>query len=84
MLMIADYILQRYHIGAIEDYAALERSLKAGEETMYRTFLLHTDYIPNKIIEAQALGTPLDQDYTEILQARAYARQRLSELGVGT
>lgn len=82
--MIADYILQRYHIGDIKDYTALEGSLKAGEETMYRTFLLHTDYIPNKIIEAQALGTPLDQDYTEILQARAYARQRLSELGVGT
>ena len=81
--MIADYILQRYHIGAIEDYAALEGSIKAGEETMYRTFLLHTDYIPNKIIEAQALGIPIDQDYTQILQARAYARQKLSEIGAG-
>ena len=81
--MIADYILQRYHIGAIEDYAALEGSIKAGEETMYRTFLIQTDYIPNKIIEAQALGIPIDQDYTQILQARAYARQKLSEIGAG-
>ena len=81
--MIADYILQRYHIGAIEDYAALEGSIKAGEETMYRTFLIQTDYIPNKIIEAQSLGIPIDQDYTQILQARAYARQKLSEIGAG-
>ena len=80
--MIADYILQRYHIGAIEDYAALEGSQKAGEERMYRTFLLHTDYVPNKIVEAQALGIPLDQDYTEVLQARAYAREQLDLLTV--
>lgn len=80
--MIADYILQRYHIGAIEDYAALEGSQKAGEETMYRTFLLHTDYVPNKIVEAQALGIPLDQDYTDVLQARAYAREQLDLLTV--
>lgn len=80
--MIADYILQRYHIGAIEAYAALEGSQKAGEETMYRTFLLHTDYVPNKIVEAQALGIPLDQDYTEVLQARAYAREQLDLLTV--
>lgn len=80
--MIADYILQRYHIGAIEDYAALEGSQKAGEETLYRTFLLHTDYVPNKIVEAQALGIPLDQDYTDVLQARAYAREQLDLLTV--
>lgn len=82
MQMIADYILQRYHIGAIEDYAALEGSQKAGEETLYRTFLLHTDYVPNKIVEAQALGIPLDQDYTDVLQARAYAREQLDLLTV--
>lgn len=78
--MIPDDILQRYHIGSAESYAAFEGSLQGGKIAFYHTFLMHTDYIPNKIIEAQALGVPIDQDYTEILQARAFARAQLSML----
>ena len=78
--MIPDDILQRYHIGPAESYATLECSAEAGMAVMYQTFLIQTDYIPNKIIEAQALGVPIDQDYTEILQARAFARAQLSML----
>lgn len=76
--MISEDLLVRYNMGNIEDYEALAGSKEKGEYDFYRTFLIQTDYVPNKIIEAQALGTPLDQDYTEILQARAYAREQIS------
>lgn len=82
--MIAKSLLERYHVGGADFYTALEGNAAAGEAAFYQTFLIRTDYVPNKIVEAQALGIELDQDYTEVLQARAYARQRLSELGVGT
>jgi hypothetical protein len=49
---------------------------------LYQTFLIQTDYIPNKIVEAQALGTTLEEDYTEILQAREYAREQIRLLEV--
>ena len=76
--MISEDLLVRYNMGNIEDYEALAGSKEKGKYDFYRTFLIQTDYVPNKIIEAQALGTPLDQDYTEILQARAYAREQIS------
>ena len=45
----------------------------------YQTFLIITDYIPNKIIEAQVLGIEWD-DYTHELHARQYARDKINEL----
>lgn len=45
----------------------------------WRVFLLQTDHIPNKIVEAQALGeTP--EDYTEILNYRQFARDEINRL----
>ncbi|MDO4486028.1 MAG: hypothetical protein Q4C46_05460 [Bacillota bacterium] len=45
----------------------------------WRVFLLQTDHIPNKIMEAQALGeTP--EDYTEILNYRQFARDEINRL----
>lgn len=76
--MISKELMKRYKIRDVNFYVQLEGSEAAGTAAMYRSFLIQTDYIPNKIIEAQALGTPLDQDYTEILQARAYAREQIS------
>lgn len=76
--MIPEKLLARYHMACMEDYENMAGGRKQGEYDFYRTFLIQTDYVPNKIIEAQALGTPLDQDYTEILQARAYAREQIS------
>ena len=75
--MISKELMERYKIRDVNFYVQLEGSEAAGTAAMYRSFLIQTDYVPNKIIEAQALGTPLDQDYTEILQARAYARAQL-------
>ena len=76
--MISEELIARYNMGNIEDYEALAGSRKKGEYDFYRTFLIQTDYVPNKIIEAQAMGEQVDQDYTEILQARAYAREQIS------
>ena len=76
--VISEDLLVRYNMGNIEDYEALAGSKEKGKYDFYRTFLIQTDYVPNKIIEAQAMGEQVDQDYTEILQARAYAREQIS------
>ena len=49
------------------------------EVDYYKAFLIRTDHIPNKIIEAQILGEEVE-DYTEILQARKYARKKINEI----
>lgn len=46
-------------------------------EGIYRTFLKQTDYIPNKIIEAQFLNESLAQDYSDVLEMRKQVRQLL-------
>ena len=66
--MISEELYRRYNVGVDMD-----------ELGRLHTFLIVTDHIPNKIIEAQAMGeTP--PDYTEILSARAEARKRINEL----
>ncbi len=77
--MIAENLLERYKMGSLDFFAQVEGAENA-EAAFYQTFLLKTDYVPNKIIEAQALGVELNQDYTEVLQARAFARARLSAI----
>lgn len=72
--MISDELLNRYHINKNSPFFS-DNSID-----LYMTFLNQTDYIPNKIVEAQFLGTTLDEDYTEILQAREYAREQINEL----
>ena len=48
-------------------------------EEYYRGFLIATDHIPNKVVEAQILGTETD-DYTEILNYRQFARDEINRL----
>jgi len=45
-----------------------------------RTFLIQTDYVANKIAEALYLGEEIDEDYSEVIQARKYARTKINEL----
>ena len=80
--MIAEDLLARYKMGSLDFFAQVEGTENA-EAAFYQTFLLKTDYVPNKIIEAQALGVELNQDYTGVLQARAFARAQLSALEEG-
>lgn len=77
--MITEELLARYNMGSMDFFAQIEGEENA-EAAFYQTFLLKTDYVPNKIVEAQTLGAQLDQDYTEVLQARAFARAQLSAL----
>lgn len=69
--MLPIEILKKYKMAPMEKYFT--------EIDFYKTFLQQTDHIPNKIIEAQALGdTP--EDYTEILNYRQIARNEINRL----
>ena len=63
----------------LDKYDIADKSFYDSEVDYYRTFLLQTDHIPNKIIEAQALGEP-SEDYTEILRWRQFARDEINRL----
>ncbi len=47
-----------------------------AELMYYQTFLAHTDYIDNKIIE----GVATKEDYADLIRQREEARQKLDEL----
>ena len=74
--MIKNEIAEKYHLPPIEEYPF-------PEADWYHTFLIQTDYVANKIAEALYLGEEMgeeSEDYTEVLQARKYARKRINEL----
>ena len=71
--MIPKEILERYNMAEMYCYES--------EIDFYQTFLIQTDHIPNKIIEAQILGEPA-KDYTEILRYRQFARDEINRLEV--
>lgn len=52
---------------------------KENEAEVWQAFLNATDHIPNKIIEAQILGEPVE-DYTEILRYRQFARDEINRI----
>ena len=61
--------------------APLEEFQYAGEEIeFYRSFLVLTDHIPNKILE----GVATSADYANELYYREVARQELDKLNGGT
>ena len=52
-----------------------------SEIDYYYSYLLTTDYIPNKIIECQFLNEEC-KNYSEELRARKYAREKIGELQI--
>lgn len=76
--MINENILEKYGLPTLKDYKNKDNTTY-GEELYYRTFLAHTDHIPNKIIEQQIL-LGVAEDYTDILQAREFARNEINRL----
>lgn len=81
-MTIPKEILDKYNLKTLEEFKKNfgEGFDDAGIEKYYcNVFLEKTDHIPNKIIEAQALGKEID-DYTEILNLRQMARERINEL----
>lgn len=69
--MIPIKILKKYEMAEKENYLT--------EYDFYKTFLQQTDHIPNKIVEAQFLGSTVE-DYTEILNYRQFARDEINKL----
>lgn len=49
-------------------------------KTYYRTCLISTDYIANKIAECLYLGTQVDEKYLPVLQKRAEYRAAIEAL----
>lgn len=66
-----------YEINIFDEYSSQDEV----DESVWRIFLMATDHIPNKIIEAQILGEPVE-DYTEILRYRQLARDEINRLEV--
>lgn len=75
---ISKDILEYYGMATLEEYIA--EFLEQGEEMFYSKFLNKTDYIPNKIVEAKILGEDIEDDYTELLNCRKFARQKLNRI----
>lgn len=69
--MIPKEVYTKYQLADITEYEY--------PQDFYHTFLIQTDHIPNKIIEAQILGEPVE-DYTEILRYRQFARDEINRL----
>lgn len=76
--MIPQVILDKYEMDALEHYIK-GFGEKEGTLAFCNAFLILTDHIPNKIIEAQILGNSID-DYKEILELRQQARDKINEM----
>ena len=72
-------VLQKYNLGSLEVLKEHHGDSINTEIMFYKEFLNQTDHIPNKIIEAQILNRDAD-DYTEILEYRQYARDKINSL----
>ena len=63
--MIPKEIYEKYHLADITEYET--------ESAFYETFLIQTDFIPNKIIE----GVATSEEYADELYYREFARQQI-------
>ena len=70
--MIPKEIYEKYHLADITEYET--------ESVFYETFLIQTDFIPNKILE----GVATSEEYADELYYREVARQELDKLNGGT
>lgn len=70
--------IMKQYLG-ISLYDFLNQEEERLEIDYYYSYLLTTDYIPNKIIECQFLNEEC-KDYSDELRARKYAREKIGEL----
>ena len=71
--MITDELAARYHLPPIKDYPFTDMEY-------YLAFLCETDYIAAKLSEAAYLHEEVTGDYSEVLDARKYAREKINEI----
>lgn len=81
--MIPEEILKRYNMECIEWYKERHGDSIDTEIGFYQTFLIQTDYIPSKMMEAQLTGETVNEDYSAILQYRKEAREAINALMLG-
>lgn len=74
MNFLSEELRKKYHMADFETFCKWHEEID-----YYKTFLIQTDHIPAKIVEATYLGEE-PGDYTEILEAREYCRNRINEL----
>lgn len=73
--IISPEIYTKYHMMDLESFCE-----RHEEIDWYKTFLIQTDHIAYKIAESAYLNEETDKDYTPILEARKYCRQKINEL----
>ena len=76
--MIPNNILKKYGVPTFEEYQIADKTFT--KEMFYRTFLIETDFIANKILE----GVATSEEYADELYYREVARQELDKLNGGT
>lgn len=64
--MIPKEIHEKYHLADITEYET--------ESVFYETFLIQTDFVPNKILE----GVATSEEYADELYYREFARQQIN------
>ena len=64
--MIPKEIYEKYHLADITEYET--------ESVFYETFLIQTDFIPNKILE----GVATSEEYANELYYREFARRQIN------
>ena len=75
--MISKELAEKYHLPPVEEYPF-------GERDWYETFLIQSDRDALRALEEQVLGTAKKgTDNTELLAARAAARQELERIDKG-
>ena len=70
--MIPNNILKKYGVPTFEEYQIADKTFT--KEMFYRTFLIETDFIPNKILE----GVATSEEYADELYYREVARREIS------
>ena len=70
--MITNEMAARFNLPPIDEYPF-------PEIDYYKTFLIQSDYVTNKITESLYFDEE-PEDYTDVLLARQYARRMINEL----
>ena len=70
--MIPNNILKKYGVPTFEEYQIADKTFT--KEMFYRTFLIETDFIANKILE----GVATSEEYADELYYREVARREIS------
>lgn len=78
--MIPTEVLNRFYMQTLDWYKEQHGDTLDTEVTFYKTFLIVTDYIPSKMMEAQLAGETINEDYSAVLQYRKEAREKINAL----